>query len=54
MKVISKLVGQFQRLEELCSQLEGPGARIYDQLLGPSPNQAHWADVWRRQSGSSR
>jgi hypothetical protein len=29
-KVMSKLVGQLQRLEELCSQLEGPGVRICD------------------------
>jgi hypothetical protein len=28
----------------LCSRLEGPGTRIYDQLLGPSPGQAGWAD----------
>jgi hypothetical protein len=41
---MSKLAGQFHRLEELCPQLEGPGAKIYDQLLGSSPGQAHWAD----------
>jgi hypothetical protein len=41
---LSELVSQFQRLEELCSRLGGPGARICDQLLGPSPGQARWAD----------
>jgi hypothetical protein len=44
MKVMSELASQFQRLEVLCSWLEGPCARICDQLLGPSPGQAPWAD----------
>jgi hypothetical protein len=44
MKVKSELASQFQRLEEVCSWLEGPGLRICDQLLGPSPGQAHWAE----------
>jgi hypothetical protein len=28
----------------LCSRLEGPGARIYDHLLGLTPGQGCWAD----------
>jgi hypothetical protein len=48
---MSELAGQFQRLEELCSRLEGPGVRICDQLLGPSPGQAHWADRLEEAAG---
>jgi hypothetical protein len=43
-KVMSELASQLQRLEELCPRLEGPGVRIYDQLLGLSPNQARWTN----------
>jgi hypothetical protein len=41
---MSELASQLQRLEELCPRLEGPGERIYDQLLGLSPNQARWTN----------
>jgi hypothetical protein len=41
---MNELVAKFQRQEELCSQLEEPGARIYYMLLGPPPSQAGWAD----------
>jgi hypothetical protein len=34
-EVMDKLVAKFWRLEELCSRLERPSARIYDLLLGP-------------------
>jgi hypothetical protein len=43
-EVTNELVTKFWRLEELCSQLKGPGARICDLLLGPLPSQARWAD----------
>jgi hypothetical protein len=43
-EVTNELVAKFRRWEELCSRLEGPGARIYDLLLGPPPSQAQWAD----------
>jgi hypothetical protein len=38
------LITKFQRLEELCSWPEGPGAWIYGLLLGPRSSQAYWAD----------
>jgi hypothetical protein len=43
-EVTNELVTKFWRREELCSQLEGPGARICNLLLGPPPSQARWAD----------
>jgi hypothetical protein len=43
-EVMDELVAKFQRLEELCSWLERPGMRISDPLLGPSLDQAQWAD----------
>jgi hypothetical protein len=43
-EVMNELVAKFQRWEELCSRLDGPGARICDMLLGPPPSQARWAD----------
>jgi hypothetical protein len=39
-EVTNELVTKFQRREELCSWIEGPGVRIYDLLLGPPPSQA--------------
>jgi hypothetical protein len=39
-EVMNELVAKFQRQEELCSWLEGPGMRICDLLLGPPPSQA--------------
>jgi hypothetical protein len=41
---MDELVAQFQKLEELCSRLEQPDARICDLLLEPPPNQARWAN----------
>jgi hypothetical protein len=35
MEVVGELVAKFWRLEERCSRLEWPGARICDLLLGP-------------------
>jgi hypothetical protein len=43
-EITEELVAQYQRLEELCSRLERPGARIYDLLLGLPLNQAQWVD----------
>jgi hypothetical protein len=43
-EVTNELVAKFQRQEELCSQLQGPGVRIYDLLLGLTPSQDQWAD----------
>jgi hypothetical protein len=51
MKVMNKLASQFQRLEEMCSQLEGLGARICDQLLGWSPSQGCRADHLEEAAG---
>jgi hypothetical protein len=41
---MNELVAQFWWLEEPCSWLKRPSARICDLLLGPPPNQARWAD----------
>jgi hypothetical protein len=41
---MNELATKFWRLEELCSWLEGPGARICSLFLGPPPGQARWAD----------
>jgi hypothetical protein len=35
--VMNELTTNFQRLEQLCSRLEGSGMRIYSLLLGPPP-----------------
>jgi hypothetical protein len=43
-EVMDELVAKFQRLEELCSRLEGPTVRICDLLLEPLPSQAQWPD----------
>jgi hypothetical protein len=43
-ELMDKVVAQFRKLEELCSQLEQPSASICDLLLGPPPDQARWAD----------
>jgi hypothetical protein len=39
-EIVDELVAQFWKLEELCSQLEWPGVKICDLLLGPPPDQA--------------
>jgi hypothetical protein len=38
-EVVHELVAEFWKLEERCSRLEWPGARIYDLVLGPPPSQ---------------
>jgi hypothetical protein len=43
-EVVSKLVAEFQRLEEWCSRLEWPTVRICDLLLGPPPGRARLGD----------
>jgi hypothetical protein len=43
-EVMNELTANFQKLEQLFSQLEGPGMRIYSLLLGPPSGQARWAD----------
>jgi hypothetical protein len=43
-EVVSELTAKFQKLEELCPQLEVPGMKICSLLLGPPPGQARWAD----------
>jgi hypothetical protein len=43
-EVTNELVANFQRWEELCSGLEGPGVRICDLLLGLPLSQAWWAN----------
>jgi hypothetical protein len=53
-EIVDELVAQFQKLEELCSWLERPGVRICDLLLGPSPDQARWADRLDEAVGSWR
>jgi hypothetical protein len=40
MEVMNELTAKFQKLEELCSRLEGPGTRIYSLLLGSPLDQA--------------
>jgi hypothetical protein len=39
-EVMSELTIKICRLEELCSQLEGPSMRIYSLLLGPPSGRA--------------
>jgi hypothetical protein len=39
-EVMNELTAKFQKLEELCLRLEGPGMRIYDLLFGLPPGQA--------------
>jgi hypothetical protein len=41
---MEELVAKFRRLEEMCSWLERPNARICDLLLGPPLYQARCAD----------
>jgi hypothetical protein len=43
-EVMNELTANFQMLEEYCSRLKGPGARICGQLLRPPTSQAQWAD----------
>jgi hypothetical protein len=43
-EVVGEQVDEFWRLDERCSWLERPGARIYDLLLGPPPNRARLAN----------
>jgi hypothetical protein len=51
-EVVGELVDEFRKLEERHSQLERPGVRICDLLLGPPPGRARLADcldeaVWQ-------
>jgi hypothetical protein len=43
-EIVDELVAQFWKLEELCSRLERPGAKIYDLLLRLPLDQARWAN----------
>jgi hypothetical protein len=43
-EVVKQLVAKFQRMEELCLRLEGPGMWICALLNGPPAGQARWAD----------
>jgi hypothetical protein len=43
-EITDELVTQFRKLEELCSWLEWPGAKICELLLRPPPDQARVAD----------
>jgi hypothetical protein len=44
LEIVDELVAQFWKLEELCSRLERPGAKIYDLLLRLPLDQARWAN----------
>jgi hypothetical protein len=50
-EVMDELVAEFQRLEELYSQLEWPATRIYVLLLGPPLGQARWAECLDEATG---
>jgi hypothetical protein len=50
-KIVDELVSQFWKLEELCSRLEWPGAKIYDLLLGLPLDQARWANRLNEATG---
>jgi hypothetical protein len=50
-EVMNELATKFQRLEELCSWLEGTDARIYNLLLRPPPGQARWANHLEEAAG---
>jgi hypothetical protein len=50
-EVMNEVTANFQELEELWSLLRGPGARICILLLGPSPDQARWADRLEEAAG---
>jgi hypothetical protein len=43
-EVTNELVTKFQRWEELCSWLEGPGTKICTLLIGPLVSQPRWTD----------
>jgi hypothetical protein len=43
-EITDELVAQFWKLEELCSRLEQPSARIYDLLLMLLVDQVRWAN----------
>jgi hypothetical protein len=53
-EVMNELTAKFQKLEELCSWLEGPSMRICSLLLEPPPGQACWADHLGEVVGDSR
>jgi hypothetical protein len=53
-EIMNELTAKFWRLEELCSWLEGPRARICGLLLRPPDSEARWADVWTRRPGVLR
>jgi hypothetical protein len=42
MEVVGELVAEFEKLEERCSRLERPTARICDLLLGHHPIGSDW------------
>jgi hypothetical protein len=48
---MNELTTKFRRLEDLCSWLEGPGARIYSLLLELPLGQARWADYLDEAAG---
>jgi hypothetical protein len=50
-EVENELVAKFQRLEELCSWLEGHGARICGLLVGPPASQDRWVDRLDKAAG---
>jgi hypothetical protein len=43
-KVVGELAAEFQKVEDRCSRLERPAARICNLLLGPLPVQAQLAN----------
>jgi hypothetical protein len=50
-EIMNELTAKFQKLEELCSRLEGHGKRICRLLLGPPPSHACWADCLEEAAG---
>jgi hypothetical protein len=44
LEVMNELVAKFWRWEELCSWLEGPGAKIYALFVGSPAGQVRWDD----------
>jgi hypothetical protein len=50
-EIMNELIAKFQKLEELCSRLEGHGKRICRLLLGPPPSHACWADCLEEAAG---
>jgi hypothetical protein len=44
LEVMNELVAKFRRWEELCSWLEGPGAKIYALFVRSPAGQGRWDD----------